>query len=301
MLRDMLEELASGTQREPGLRLRGLYFTSAEQSGPNVDLAARATGNQFALDLPPLPEPRVGGGFFLQRLFGDVIFREANLATFDPRYRPSQQRLRLIAAAASVVIAVALGALWCFSYVDQQRRLAATDARLAADVALAKDIPTRDVVDADFVRAARAADQARDLAADFATSWGGVLTLDQSAKVNASQHDLYDRTLDLVLLPRILFRLQEDVRLRAGARDTQDVDKLYLMLANAVSLDVDFVKKALAAKFEHVLPGKEHEDLRRSLGEHTAALLAKPLPSVGLSEDVLAETLARVTRQAAQK
>jgi type VI protein secretion system component VasK len=301
MLRDMLEELALGTQREPGLRLRGLYFTSAEQSGPNVDLAARATGHQFGLELPPVSEPRVGGGFFLQRLFGEVIFREANLATFDARYRPGEQRLRLLAVAASLVIALGLGVLWGLSYVDQQRRLAATEARLAADVALARTIPTRDVVDADFARAARVADQARDLSADFATSWGGVLTLDQSAKVDAGQRDLYTRTLDLVLLPRILFRLQEDVRPRAGARDAADVDRLYLMLAKALPLDIDFVGKALAAKFEHLLPGKEHEDLRRSLAAHTAALLAKPLPDIGLSEDVLAETLARVTRAAARK
>jgi type VI secretion system protein ImpL len=128
-----------------------------------------------------------------------------------------------------------------------------------------------------------------------------VLTLDQSAKVNAGQQNLYQRALDLLFLPRVLYHLQEDVRPRTSARDAKDVDKLYLMLVNAIGLDIDFAKKALAAKFEQVLPGKEHEDLRRSLNEHAAALLSKPLPSIGISEDVVAETLARVTRQASQK
>jgi type VI secretion system IcmF/VasK family protein len=282
-LREMLGELAASSRLDPPPRLRGVYFTSARQQGSYADLLAQDVSAQFDVDLPPLDSGRTGGGsFFLTRLFQDVVLREENLVSVDARDKPGRRSLRRLAGAVAAAIVIAIAAFWVSAYFHQQRLIADTQARLDAYAAAAKDIPTRDVADADFVKTVQILDRARETTASLADRWPGALAFDQSDKLLTGQNDLYGRALNLALLPRILVGLQEAMQLQRRTPEETNDAKLYLMLGGKAPLDRNFALAAATSLFARLIPGPDRQVLRQSLKEHAAALLSKPLAPIDL-------------------
>jgi type VI protein secretion system component VasK len=277
-------EIAASSRLERPLRLRGAYFASARQDGYAIDPLGQATAERFGVDLPLIGGGRGDGGFFLTRLFKDVVFVEQNVVSLESggggRFRP-------VLAAVGAILAVGLAAFWLIVYSDQQIRLANSDTRLAAYSAQAKAIPTRDIADADLAKAARSLDQVRDLGKDWSAGALGFLAFDQSAKLRPAVTDLYNRGLDLTLAPRIFVGLQQELQSSA------DAAKLYLALAGKAPLDKASATPALAAFFDRRVKGVDGPALRQALKDHAEALLAKRLAPPTLDEIAIEDAKAK--------
>ena len=289
--KETIGEIAASSRLDRPLRLRGAYFASARQDGYAVDPLGQATAERFGVDLPLISGGRGEAGFFLTRLFKDVVFVERNVVSLEAG---GGGRLRPVLAALGAVAALGLGIFWFFAYSSQQERLAEADTRLAAYSVDAKTIRTRDIADADFVKAARGVDQIREIGKDWPEGGLGAFAFDQGAKLRAAITDLYDRGLDLILTPRIFVGLQQEFQTPQGPAEPA---KLYLMLAGKTPLDKASATPALAAFFDRRVQGADAPALRQSLKDHANALLAKPLAPLTLDEIALEDAKARAGAQ----
>ncbi len=301
LLMELLGEIVGSSRADRPPRLRGFYLTSARQVVVTIDPLAEVVSKRFGLDLPPLDSGSSGvASFFLTSLFSDVVFREQNLVSVGPQDRPERRRLRRIIGASAATIAVALALFWWVACSDQQRVLADAQARLDAYEDAARNIPTRDVADADLARAARALDQVRDPPRVASTyRWAGPLAFDQSANLVSAQSDLYGRALDLILLPRILVGLQTAIESSQGAAKELDSDaKAYLMLGGQSPMDQNSARAALASLFDRLAPGGDRKALRQALSDDAAALLDRPLARLTLDEAASEDAKARIATPA---
>ena len=94
--------------------LRGVYFCSACQEGPTIDLLMQAHQEAHALQPPgpSIPSPRREAAFFLKGIVQDVILPERNLVGVDPKL----ERRRLVRLGAAWATAGMVGATLCASW-----------------------------------------------------------------------------------------------------------------------------------------------------------------------------------------
>lgn len=118
--------------------LRGFYFTSALQEGQPRIAAGVRVSSQFGLVRPGFDtaQPVASNSFFLRDLFREVIFPDQYLVTRQTR--PAGARLRLAAVAAGLVLTMlATGAL-TWSFIGNQKLIAAAREEMHAARTLAE-------------------------------------------------------------------------------------------------------------------------------------------------------------------
>ena len=109
---------------------RGYYFTSALQEGVAVSEQSQRLARRFDLSVPEAPALAAGGqsGFFLLKLFRDVIFADKDLVS---QYA-SRNKVRLTYTAffaAAVLLGVSLGG-WSWSYLGNRQLVSNVQADL---------------------------------------------------------------------------------------------------------------------------------------------------------------------------
>ena len=93
--------------------LRGVYYSSGTQDGTPIDRLVSTVSAQFGFGREPAaPGVNRGKGFFLGRLFQDVIFPESELVGTNPRYERWRQWGRRSAYAALAASVVGLMMVW---------------------------------------------------------------------------------------------------------------------------------------------------------------------------------------------
>ena len=123
--------------------------------------------------------------------------------------------------------------------------------------------------------------------------------LSQTGKLGAGAREVYRHALQHVLLPRLIVRLEGQMRSHfEQPAFLYEATKVYLMLGSAGPLDRDLVKEWMSLDWQLQWPGPAAKGLRDSLERHLAALLDQPLEKVPL-DGVLIEdarrTFSRVT------
>ncbi|NMJ39952.1 type VI secretion system membrane subunit TssM [Roseomonas sp. JC162] len=266
-----------GTRLDPAPMLRGVYFTSGTQEGSPLDRLAGALSRSFGLDprRPAAVMQQKGRAYFITRLLKDVIFNEARLASGD---RKADKRRRVVAIAAwSIAGLVTLGGgLYGWkSWSDEQAR----ERRLSEQVAKAEQasqgIPFERISEAEFRRVLPYLDAARDLP-PAARGDGGGLGLSQEGKLVAGANAAYRRALDRSFLPRLLARLEQEMRAAFQRPDElYDATRAYLMLGQEGPLDADLVKSWFARDWLRTFPGQVNQPVRDSLMAHLDATIGR--------------------------
>jgi type VI secretion system protein ImpL len=291
-----LADFVESSNLEAAPRLRGFYFSSAQQSGAPLDPLAEAVSARFGLGLPA-SNARQGGmaSFFLKRLFTDVIIPEQNLVATGLEAE-NERRLRRALGAGAAVAALALVVFWLLAYSDQLRLLEGAQTRLAAYSDAAKNLPVRDIADADLARAGQTLDESRNVVeSSSAYRWAGPFAFDQSGRLLSARGDLYRRALDAIFLPRLLVSLQEAMKIPQRTPREQDSDaRAYLMLGGLAPMDENFARSALQSLFERLLPGVEGRAQRQSLNDNAAALLARSPVRLVLDETSVEDAKAQI-------
>jgi type VI secretion system protein ImpL len=246
--------------------------------------------------------PEQGRSYFLSRLLKEVIFGEAMLVARDP----AQVRRGLAVRGGAAVLALLVVALGAGALVQtrqaNERAVEEAQVAVAAYVKAAQALPLNQVGDGQLDRIAPVLDQARALpfgvdATPLPMQWFPGLS--QTGKLGAGAREVYDHALQHILLPRLIVRLEGQMRSHfEQPAFLYEATKVYLMLGSAGPLDRELVKEWMRLDWQNQWPSPAAKPLRDSLERHLAALLAQPLEKVPLDGALVEDarrTFSRVT------
>jgi type VI secretion system protein ImpL len=283
----------------PAPLLRGVYLSSATQEGTPIDRLIGALAGAFGLARRPPGRLRAEAGrsYFLTRLLRDVVFNEAMLAG-PPAGRRLVRRVAGLAGVA-VLAALAAGGLLHLRAAGRQA-IEASLAALAAYEQTAAGLPLDPVADADLSGLAPLLERARMVEqGGVADPVGCRLGLSQDGKLAAGARVLYRHALGHALLPRLVWRLEAQMRGTLTQPEVlYEATRVYLMLGGLGPLDRDLLRAWMALDWQAAYPGAGFAALREALARHLDALLAEPLPPVPLDGELVAQaraTFGRVT------
>jgi len=296
-LTGFLEAVCGGTPTDPAPLLRGVYITSGTQEGTPIDRLTGVLARAFGVDQTQSQtlKPQHGRSYFLERLLKSVIFGEAMLVTRRSAAARSAAAARMAAIAFSALLLLGGAALLWHVRSSGQQQIAAAQAQLAGYEQVARGLPLDPVADDDLMRLvplldrARALEQAASAAAAAPQSWL-MLGLSQRDKLAVSAQTVYRHALTWALLPRLIWRLEAQLRGNPDRPDfLYEATRIYLMLGNAGPLDAALVHEWMKLDWQVAYPGPEYQAPRESLLHHLDALLAEPLPAVQLDGELVAQ------------
>ena len=299
VLTEFLRETFDAAPDEPAPLLRGVYFTSGTQEGTPIDRLTGTLARALGVDQAGAQtlRPVQGRSYFLERLLKDVIFGEALLVARSPSAMRRRLLLRTAGFAAAALLVVATAAMLWQARNAGQREIAALAAGLAGYEQTARGLPLDPVADDDLARLAPLLDQARALPLGGDEPGWLPAMLSQRAKLDASARTVYRHALEWALLPRLMWRLETQLR---GNLDNPDflyeATRVYLMLGNAGPLDRALVREWMQLDWEAAYPGLGYAPLREALRSHLDALLAEPLPQVQLDGELVAAVRGRIAQ-----
>lgn len=136
VLEQFLADLLSADAFSTPALVRGTYFTSVVQEGVPEDAFVSAAAASYGLASPIQPAQRGGqsSSLFTERLFPDIVYREAGLAGDNQKVVAG--RRRRIAAAAIVAVAAGLGmtAGWQHYFLQNAEAAIAVEERVRSFV-----------------------------------------------------------------------------------------------------------------------------------------------------------------------
>jgi type VI secretion system protein ImpL len=290
VLTEFLHDAFDGTREDPAPLLRGVYFTSGTQEGTPFDRLTGTLARTLGVDRTATRslQPVQGRSYFLEHLLKQVIFGEALLVANSPA--ATRRRVALRAAGygtACLLVAATAGVVWQARSAGQ-RAIDAAAAALAGYQQTARGLPLDPVGDADLGRLAPLLDQASALSRDTGEpSWRPAM-LSQREKLDASARTVYRHALERALLPRLMWRLETQLRGNLNRADfLYEATRVYLMLGNAGPLDAALVREWMSLDWQTAYPGVGYAPLRASLLRHLDALLAEPLSQVQLDGELV--------------
>ncbi|HEV7542969.1 MAG TPA: type VI secretion system membrane subunit TssM [Reyranella sp.] len=300
-LQGFLTEAFGGSRLDPAPLLRGVYFTSGTQEGTPIDRLTGVMARAFGLDQRRAAalRPQQGRSYFLGRLVSQVILGEAMLVSEPPAARA--RRIALRAASYAAVGLLTLGAAgWLVAgHSAGQREIADMSSAFAAYEAIAKETTFDPVNDSDLPRLLPLLDAARNLG-QTAGSSGGILAgfdLSQAAKLRAGADAVYRHALGYALLPRLVWRLEAQMRGYFTQPDfLYEATRVYLMLGSQGPLDAALVKEWMTYDWQTQYSGAANLAVVAALQGHLDALLAQPLPPVSLDDALVAQARTTFSR-----
>ena len=283
-LSEFMTHAFSGSRLDPAPFLRGAYFTSAVQSGTSIDRLVGMLTRSFGIDQKeagttrPAPER----SYFVSSLIRDVVLGEALLVSASPARARRQRILRTSGFAAIGVASLVAGlALW---QTDRAARINIQQSDEAFSAYGQRLVGVQhDPIDGDDLpQLVPVLDAASSLPAQHRPRpplpW-----LAQSDKLGQADALAYRRALQRLLLPRLLWRLEQQMRGDEGDPDAlYAVTRVYLMLGGMGPLDPNLIQGWMTAGWGMRYPGTLNADLRARLLVHLDALLSEPLPAVTL-------------------
>jgi type VI secretion system protein ImpL len=285
---NFLSQVFETNRFEERVMLRGVYFTSGTQEGTPLDRVMTSLARTYGLQQSPLPaNVATGKSYFVTRLLKAVVFGEADLAGTNLRLERQRDWLRRGAyiGIGALSLLIVLAFLVSFernreyvAEVDRQREQAKTQLQ-----ALAWDQPGFEVVlpILGLLRSLPGGYDERDRGAPVTMRFG----LYQGDKLGGEAQSAYGRALEKMLLPRIVQRLEQQLRTRGTQFESQfDTLKVYLMLNDPRHFDAGVVQawaqRDWIERAPEIAP-VQRDDLKR----HTDALFESPQLTQSLALD----------------
>ncbi|MCQ8278628.1 type VI secretion system membrane subunit TssM [Acetobacteraceae bacterium KSS8] len=298
VLMPFLRTCFAGSRIDPAPFLRGVYFTSATQNGAPFDRLTGMLAQSFDIDQKRVSalKSSAGKAFFLSRLVREVILGETPLVSTSPgRFR----RRKIVRATALGAIAlIGVGGLVLIWAADLQARVA-VQRRQDALEAYRRDIDhfPSGIVDTrqDLDQVSALLDKAAALAEPEHEPLAAAIGLSTADRLTEAGRVAYASSLDHLLYPRLVWRLEEQMR-----ADMQDPDALYnatrvyLLLGGNGPHEPGVIRSWILADWNERFGGVLNAPLREHLTRHLDALLSAPLPSDQLKLDGTLVAEARV-------
>ncbi len=298
-LTEFLTQAFSGGRLDPAPFLRGVYLTSATQQGTPIDRLTSLLAQTFGVDQKRVPSlrPVTGRGYFITRLLREVLLNEALLVS-QPPARVRRRRILRAAGFTAVGLGTVAAALllWRIS-VENRIAIEQTDENVAAYNQLLSGVKLDPISDDDLGHVGPLLDAANRLRS-VDVGWAPRLYgLSQQGKLKQSTRVVYDRELQRVLLPRLLWRLEQQMRAHLDDPNfLYEATRVYLMLGGKGPLDAGLVQAWMTGDWSTRFPGELNAGLRQHLLSHLNALLSTPLPAVALDGSLMESAQAALSR-----
>ena len=301
MMSEFLGEVFLASRFETRPLLRGVYFTSGTQEGTPIDRLMGAIAQRFGLERQRLIAfTGAGRSYFLTRLLREVVFAEASIVSADPRVERRHRLIRWGAySAVALVFLLACGA-WTVSYLQNKRLETQVQAASNAVLGETARLDTPVLHDDDPSQVLAALDGLRGLPGGFQTTSASVplsmtFGLYQGGRLHSEEVAAYQRGLNLLLLPRLLSRLQKQLAANLEKPEfLYDGLRIYLMLGGRHPVDHGLVKEWMSLDWENALPGADNAAKRVALQSHLDVLLSAQLDEYPLDAAVVAEARRRL-------
>lgn len=300
----LLVEIFRPNRLEPRPLLRGVYFTSGTQDGTPIDRLLGAMAGQFGLQRQAITAfSGAGRSYFLTRLMREVIFGESGVVGLDARVE-ARQRLRTRLALGGCALALLLGTgFWVNSFVYNRELVNQTRMQLATYNQQFRDITAKKTAPTDLAALVPALNTLRDLPSGFASHdqsppMLATMGLYQGNRLGAQDVTSYYRALNNMLLPRLLARVENQLRSQiAGNPDfLYEGLKVYLILGRRGPLDANLVEQWVGNDIDTALPEDDQAKQAVDLKGHVHALLQQPVTEIPLNGP-LVEQVRSVLRQ----
>jgi type VI secretion system protein ImpL len=266
--------------------LRGLYLTSGTQEGTPIDRLTGAMARLFNVPRPQRAAAQAGQGrsYFLARLLREVVFGESGLVTAKPGAERRRRAIGIAVWSLAALAVLGMGGAWFSAWRSNEAEIVRLEAAVAQLETTARSLPLDPVAEANLPAVLPLLDQARALPYGRDNrAQGSGLGLSQAEKLGAAADAVYRRELDRVLLPRLLWRLESQMR---GALQQPEflyeATRVYLMLGGQGPLDPALVRDWMSLDWTQAFPAPQQAALRGALGRHLDALLEGPMPAYGL-------------------
>jgi type VI secretion system protein ImpL len=294
---DLIAEAFDDSRFATRPMLRGVYFTSATQEGTPIDRLMGALSARFGTPRAPVaPQVNAGRGYFLRRLFNDVVFNEAGLVGRNKSAEQQRSMLRTAGFALSGLILVGLVGAWTWSFLGNRSLIDRTaeaalaveeELRRAAALPLSADpMPVLPLLDR--LRALPTGYTDRTTETALAPGFG----LNQQDRLASHTGGIYRRALTGLFLPRLLVRAQERLGQRLADPEFAFASlKTYLMLGDPGNLDPAFLADWFGTEWVG-LPS----DRRDALQQHLAALTSEPWNPVDLDQGLIYDARTNIAR-----
>jgi type VI secretion system protein ImpL len=274
--------------------LRGVYFASGTQEGTPIDRLTGAMARAFGIDQARAAalRPEQGRSYFLGTLLREVVFGEAMLVREAPGAARRRHLLRIAAFAALLLAVAAAAGAMLWSRAAAQAQIASVAAALAGYEQAASAVPLDPVAEADLRPVAALLDQAEALEGRIPHARIG-FGMAQGEKLAAGVAAVYRNGLDYALLPRLIWRLETQMRGSLGRPDfLYEATRIYLMLGGAGPLNASQISEWMAVDWAVAYPAPEDAGLRAALQRHLHSMLAQPLPPIALDGTLVAQARA---------
>ncbi|MBV8187051.1 MAG: type VI secretion system membrane subunit TssM, partial [Alphaproteobacteria bacterium] len=296
-----LNEAFAGSRLDPAPFLRGVYFASGTQEGTPIDRLTGAMMRSFGLDQKRAAalRPQQGRSYFLGRLISEVILGEAMLVSEPPSARMRRLIVRAASFAAIGLVTLGLGGWLFVNRSEGMQQVDRMNAALSAYEELAKQTVFDPVNDAELPKLLPLLDAAEGLSKAIGGSSGilSKLNLSQSDKLQAGARTVYRHVLDYALLPRLIWRLEAQMRGHFTEPEfLYEATRVYLMLGGQGPLDPALVKDWMTADWQAQYSGAANLAVVAGLRRHLDAMLAEPLPAVSLDDALVARARTTFSR-----
>ncbi len=292
-----LQDVFTPSRFEIHALVRGVYFTSGTQTGTPIDRVLSALAGSFGVSRQgPSPFRGTGKSFFLTRLLRDVVFTEAGLAGLNPRLERRRRWVMRGAYAGVFATLVLAGAALTTSY---SRNLVYTNAVAERALEIEAKIDALPAEERNPLGVLPLLDAARAIPGGHAERGEPVpvtmgLGLYQGNKLGSQAQRAYQRILAKALLPRVILRLEEQVREAGGDPDAlYDALRVYLMLDSEVHYDPATVQYWVGRDWQRTLPRAATTEQHEALRDHLSALLGRR-PALPLELDGALVAQARI-------
>lgn len=296
-LQSFLVEAFGGSRHDPAPTLRGVYFASGTQEGTPIDRLTGTLVRTFGLGQRrgQAQRPDQGRSYFLGQLISEIILGEAMLVSEPPGAQARRTTLRVAAFATIALAVVGMAVGLGFNRWTAEREIDRMSSALAAYETTAKATPLDRIDDSDLPRLLPVLDAARDLRNATGTAPAGAMAgfdFSQTAKLRTAADTVYRHALGYALLPRLLWRLEAQMRGSFGnPYFLYEATRVYLMLGGQGPLDKALIKEWMAYDWQ-AAHGALNAAALAGLATHLDALLAQPLPTVALDSELVARARA---------
>ena len=300
---DFLTEIFRPSRLEERPLLRGVYFTSGTQDGTPIDRLLGVMAGQFGLPRQAVTAfSGVGRSYFLTRLMSNVVFGEASLVSADKKIESRTRWTYRAAYAIAAVVLLLVTAGWTSSYIGNQEMIDESHASVLKYNAEYAELVKRGPADTDLkavlppldtLRTMRGGYEQREAKTPLSLTFG----LYQGQKISAAAIDAYYRALNVMLLPRLLARLEGQMQANLNKPDfLYEALKVYLILGRQGPIDHDQVLAWLDGDFR-VNFTEDDADARDELLQHADAMLQRPIPAVPLNGPLIAQVRGVLTKE----
>ncbi len=293
---EFLTEIFRPSRLETPPLLRGVYFTSGTQDGTPIDRLLGVMAGRFGLRRQAVPAfSGAGRSYFLTRLLREVVFGEAGLVATDPKVeRRARWTWRAAYGIAAAVLVLATAG-WTRSYLGNRDMIAEVHGTAGRYDAQYAELVKRGPGDTDLrailpplatLRTIRGGYEQREAATPIALTFG----LYQGNKLSEAAIEGYYRALNALLLPRLLARIETQLRANLSRPDfLYEALKVYLVLGRQGPIDHDQVMAWLITDLNASMPSDDDTPDRDALLAHADAMLQRPLTAVPLDGPLIAQ------------